>query len=178
MGVTRVKIQVKMVHLWKCSKHIVLVNCTLKCTCLLNVREETCMSIWFNTDAIVACIHCIACPIARWAVVLGSTVLGESGMGCNLEISTKDCKLTCGANLLAATVCLGLTQVPVLIHWWRCWLGPLRVGLFPVGEPDARAWLEEHVVTPYWVPHAPRFPHSLHLHSNLLNVWWDPLAIS
>lgn len=40
-----------------------------------------------------------------------------------------------------------------------------------VGEPDARAWLEQHVVTPYWVQHAPRFPHSLHLHSNLLNVW-------
>uniref|UniRef100_H2MMV5 Gamma-tubulin complex component n=1 Tax=Oryzias latipes TaxID=8090 RepID=H2MMV5_ORYLA len=40
-----------------------------------------------------------------------------------------------------------------------------------VGEPDARAWLERHVVTPYWVAHAPRFPHSLHLHSNLLNVW-------
>uniref|UniRef100_A0A8C9ZPH7 Gamma-tubulin complex component n=1 Tax=Sander lucioperca TaxID=283035 RepID=A0A8C9ZPH7_SANLU len=37
--------------------------------------------------------------------------------------------------------------------------------------PDARAWLEQHVVTPYWVAHAPRFPHSLHLHSNLLNVW-------
>uniref|UniRef100_A0A8B9RBN1 Gamma-tubulin complex component n=1 Tax=Astyanax mexicanus TaxID=7994 RepID=A0A8B9RBN1_ASTMX len=40
-----------------------------------------------------------------------------------------------------------------------------------VGEPDARAWLELHIVTPYWVPHSPRFPHSLHLHSNLLNVW-------
>uniref|UniRef100_A0A669DV70 Gamma-tubulin complex component n=1 Tax=Oreochromis niloticus TaxID=8128 RepID=A0A669DV70_ORENI len=40
-----------------------------------------------------------------------------------------------------------------------------------VGEPDARAWLEQHLVTPYWAPHAPRFPHSLHLHSNLLNVW-------
>ncbi|CAL9695967.1 unnamed protein product [Knipowitschia caucasica] len=39
------------------------------------------------------------------------------------------------------------------------------------GEPDARAWLEQHVVTPYWVPHASRFPHSLHLHSNLLNFW-------
>ncbi|XP_029938305.1 gamma-tubulin complex component 5 [Salarias fasciatus] len=40
------------------------------------------------------------------------------------------------------------------------------------GEPgDAQAWLEQHVVTPYWVSHAPRFPHSLHLHSNLLNVW-------
>uniref|UniRef100_A0A665VGG3 Gamma-tubulin complex component n=1 Tax=Echeneis naucrates TaxID=173247 RepID=A0A665VGG3_ECHNA len=40
-----------------------------------------------------------------------------------------------------------------------------------VGEPDTRAWLEQHVVTPYWAAHAPRFPHSLHLHSNLLNVW-------
>uniref|UniRef100_A0A8C6TFM1 Gamma-tubulin complex component n=1 Tax=Neogobius melanostomus TaxID=47308 RepID=A0A8C6TFM1_9GOBI len=40
-----------------------------------------------------------------------------------------------------------------------------------VGEPDARAWLEQHVVTPYWVPNASRFPHSLHLHSNLLNFW-------
>ncbi|XP_034387172.1 gamma-tubulin complex component 5 isoform X2 [Cyclopterus lumpus] len=40
-----------------------------------------------------------------------------------------------------------------------------------VGEPGARLWLERHVVTPYWVAHAPRFPHSLHLHSNLLNVW-------
>ncbi|XP_046892753.1 gamma-tubulin complex component 5 isoform X2 [Hypomesus transpacificus] len=40
-----------------------------------------------------------------------------------------------------------------------------------VGEPDARAWLEQHVVTPYWAGHAPRFPHSLHLHANLLNVW-------
>lgn len=39
-----------------------------------------------------------------------------------------------------------------------------------VGEPDARAWLEQHVVTPYWVSHAPRVPHSLHLHSNLLNA--------
>ncbi|XP_037530295.1 gamma-tubulin complex component 5 [Nematolebias whitei] len=40
-----------------------------------------------------------------------------------------------------------------------------------VGEPDARAWLEQHVVTPYWTTNALRFPHSLHLHSNLLNVW-------
>uniref|UniRef100_A0A6Q2YJ83 Gamma-tubulin complex component n=1 Tax=Esox lucius TaxID=8010 RepID=A0A6Q2YJ83_ESOLU len=38
-------------------------------------------------------------------------------------------------------------------------------------EPDARAWLEQHVVTPYWQNHASRFPHSLHLHSNLLNIW-------
>lgn len=43
--------------------------------------------------------------------------------------------------------------------------------VIPVGEPDARAWLEQHIVTPYWVTQAPRFPHSLHLHSNLLNVW-------
>ncbi|XP_064871426.1 gamma-tubulin complex component 5 [Oncorhynchus nerka] len=40
-----------------------------------------------------------------------------------------------------------------------------------VGEPDARSWLEQHVVTPYWQGHTARFPHSLHLHSNLLNVW-------
>ncbi|XP_055797190.1 gamma-tubulin complex component 5 isoform X1 [Salvelinus fontinalis] len=40
-----------------------------------------------------------------------------------------------------------------------------------VGEPDARSWLEQHVVTPYWQGHTPRFPHSLHLHSNLLNIW-------
>ncbi|KAM6963168.1 gamma-tubulin complex component 5 isoform 2-T2 [Aplochiton taeniatus] len=39
------------------------------------------------------------------------------------------------------------------------------------GEPNARAWLEQHVVTPYWGSHSPRFPHSLHLHSNLLNIW-------
>ncbi|XP_072294664.1 gamma-tubulin complex component 5 [Eucyclogobius newberryi] len=52
-----------------------------------------------------------------------------------------------------------------------------------VGEPDARAWLEQHVVTPYWAPNASRFPHSLHLHSNLFNFWdqhlynTDPLYI-
>uniref|UniRef100_A0A671SK45 Gamma-tubulin complex component n=1 Tax=Sinocyclocheilus anshuiensis TaxID=1608454 RepID=A0A671SK45_9TELE len=40
-----------------------------------------------------------------------------------------------------------------------------------VGEPDSRAWLEQHIVTSYWVPNSPRFPHSLHLHSNLYNVW-------
>ncbi|KAG9349514.1 hypothetical protein JZ751_027959 [Albula glossodonta] len=40
-----------------------------------------------------------------------------------------------------------------------------------VAEPDAQVWLEQHVVTPYWVAQAPRFSHSLHLHSNLLNVW-------
>nr|XP_006639200.1 PREDICTED: gamma-tubulin complex component 5 isoform X1 [Lepisosteus oculatus] len=40
-----------------------------------------------------------------------------------------------------------------------------------VGEQDARVWLEQHVVTQYWVAQAPHFTHSLHLHSNLLNVW-------
>ncbi|KAI2663663.1 Gamma-tubulin complex component 5 [Labeo rohita] len=40
-----------------------------------------------------------------------------------------------------------------------------------MGEPDSRAWLEQHIVTSYWVPNSPRFPHSLHLHSNLYNVW-------
>uniref|UniRef100_A0AAZ3SH96 Gamma-tubulin complex component n=1 Tax=Oncorhynchus tshawytscha TaxID=74940 RepID=A0AAZ3SH96_ONCTS len=45
-----------------------------------------------------------------------------------------------------------------------------RRSLLP-GQPDARSWLEQHVVTPYWQGHTPRFPHSLHLHSNLLNVW-------
>ncbi|CAN9500264.1 unnamed protein product [Ophioblennius macclurei] len=54
-----------------------------------------------------------------------------------------------------------------------------------MGEPgDAQAWLEHHVVTSYWASHAPRFPHSLHLHSNLLNVWdqhlynTDPLYLA
>ncbi|XP_035250665.1 gamma-tubulin complex component 5 [Anguilla anguilla] len=46
----------------------------------------------------------------------------------------------------------------------------VQVG-WTVAEPDAQEWLEQHVVTPYWVAQAPRFPHSLHLHSNLLNVW-------
>ncbi|KPP78848.1 gamma-tubulin complex component 5-like [Scleropages formosus] len=40
-----------------------------------------------------------------------------------------------------------------------------------VGEPESREWLEQHVVTPYWIAQAQRFSHSLHLHSNLLNVW-------
>ncbi|KAJ8253161.1 hypothetical protein GJAV_G00209790 [Gymnothorax javanicus] len=40
-----------------------------------------------------------------------------------------------------------------------------------VAEPDAQSWLEQNVVTPYWKPRAPRFPHSLHLHSNLYNIW-------
>ncbi|TRY54615.1 hypothetical protein DNTS_001601 [Danionella cerebrum] len=44
-------------------------------------------------------------------------------------------------------------------------------GTWTVGELDSRTWLEQHIVTSYWVPNSPRFPHSLHLHSNLYNVW-------
>ncbi|XP_072268883.1 gamma-tubulin complex component 5 [Pyxicephalus adspersus] len=40
-----------------------------------------------------------------------------------------------------------------------------------VGEPDARTWLEQHVVHQYWTSRASRFSHSLHLHSNLAAVW-------
>ncbi|NXP35874.1 GCP5 protein, partial [Leiothrix lutea] len=40
-----------------------------------------------------------------------------------------------------------------------------------VSEPDARSWLEQHVVPQYWTGRAPRFSHSLHLHSNLAAVW-------
>ncbi|XP_023803061.1 gamma-tubulin complex component 5, partial [Cyanistes caeruleus] len=40
-----------------------------------------------------------------------------------------------------------------------------------VSEPDARSWLEHHVVPQYWTGRAPRFSHSLHLHSNLAAVW-------
>ncbi|KAM4682733.1 gamma-tubulin complex component 5 isoform 3-T3 [Amazona ochrocephala] len=43
--------------------------------------------------------------------------------------------------------------------------------VFTVGEPDARSWLEQHVVPQYWTGRAPRFSHSLHLHSNLAAVW-------
>lgn len=67
------------------------------------------------------------------------------------------------------------------LQWCDAWTEPnlfvfkavlnINIGVVSVGEPDARAWLEQHVVTPYWVAHASRFPHSLHLHSNLLNVW-------
>ncbi|KAJ7993358.1 hypothetical protein DPEC_G00271590 [Dallia pectoralis] len=52
-----------------------------------------------------------------------------------------------------------------------------------VGEPDARSWLEQQVVTPYWQTHVTHFPKSLHLHSNLLNIWdqhlynTDPLYV-
>ncbi|XP_019484452.1 PREDICTED: gamma-tubulin complex component 5 [Hipposideros armiger] len=38
-------------------------------------------------------------------------------------------------------------------------------------EPDARSWLEQHVVHQYWTARSSRFPHSLHLHSNLAAVW-------
>ncbi|KAM4045971.1 gamma-tubulin complex component 5 isoform 1-T1 [Anomaloglossus baeobatrachus] len=40
-----------------------------------------------------------------------------------------------------------------------------------VGEPDARTWLEQHVVPQYWTPRACRFSHSSHLHSNLAVIW-------
>ncbi|XP_069492714.1 gamma-tubulin complex component 5 [Ambystoma mexicanum] len=40
-----------------------------------------------------------------------------------------------------------------------------------VGEPEARGWLEQHVVLQYWTPKAPRFSHSSHLHSNLTAIW-------
>uniref|UniRef100_A0A8C2N7H0 Gamma-tubulin complex component n=1 Tax=Capra hircus TaxID=9925 RepID=A0A8C2N7H0_CAPHI len=38
-------------------------------------------------------------------------------------------------------------------------------------EPDVRSWLEQHVVHQYWTVRSSRFPHSLHLHSNLATVW-------
>ncbi|CAH2223398.1 gamma-tubulin complex component 5 isoform X2 [Pelobates cultripes] len=40
-----------------------------------------------------------------------------------------------------------------------------------VGEPDARTWLEQHVVCQYWTSRAHRFSHSSHLHSNLAAIW-------
>ncbi|XP_008155098.2 gamma-tubulin complex component 5 [Eptesicus fuscus] len=40
-----------------------------------------------------------------------------------------------------------------------------------VDGPDARSWLEQHVVYQYWTAQSSRFPHSLHLHSNLAAVW-------
>nr|XP_020652478.1 gamma-tubulin complex component 5 [Pogona vitticeps] len=39
------------------------------------------------------------------------------------------------------------------------------------GEPDARTWLQQHVVAPYWTGRGVRFSHSLHFHSNLAAVW-------
>ncbi|XP_048453519.1 gamma-tubulin complex component 5 isoform X2 [Rhincodon typus] len=53
-----------------------------------------------------------------------------------------------------------------------------------VGEPEARLWLEQHVVTQYWTTKASKFNHSFHLHSNLAAVWeqhlynTDPLYYS
>ncbi|KAG8519334.1 Gamma-tubulin complex component 5 [Galemys pyrenaicus] len=38
-------------------------------------------------------------------------------------------------------------------------------------ESDCRSWLEQHVVRQYWTTRSSRFPHSLHLHSNLAAVW-------
>ncbi|XP_068124226.1 gamma-tubulin complex component 5 isoform X2 [Hyperolius riggenbachi] len=40
-----------------------------------------------------------------------------------------------------------------------------------VGEPDARTWLEQHVVHQYWTSRTSRFSNSIHLHSNLAAVW-------
>uniref|UniRef100_A0A452RJA8 Gamma-tubulin complex component n=1 Tax=Ursus americanus TaxID=9643 RepID=A0A452RJA8_URSAM len=48
-------------------------------------------------------------------------------------------------------------------------LGP-RVS-WKVDETDGRSWLEQHVVHQYWTARSSRFPHSLHLHSNLASVW-------
>ncbi|KAM8780197.1 gamma-tubulin complex component 5 [Rhynchonycteris naso] len=45
-------------------------------------------------------------------------------------------------------------------------------------EPDARSWLEQHVVCQYWTARSPRFSHSLHLHSNLAAVWAQHLYSS
>ncbi|XP_075056188.1 gamma-tubulin complex component 5 isoform X3 [Mixophyes fleayi] len=39
------------------------------------------------------------------------------------------------------------------------------------GEPDARTWLEQHIVPQYWTARASRFSHSSHLHSNLAAIW-------
>ncbi|XP_016064441.1 PREDICTED: gamma-tubulin complex component 5 [Miniopterus natalensis] len=47
-----------------------------------------------------------------------------------------------------------------------------------VDEPDARSWLEQHVVHQYWTAQSSRFPHSLHLHSNLAAVWDQHLCSS
>ncbi|XP_077935148.1 gamma-tubulin complex component 5 isoform X4 [Halichoerus grypus] len=38
-------------------------------------------------------------------------------------------------------------------------------------ETDGRSWLEQHVVHQYWTTRSSRFPHSLHLHSNLAAFW-------
>ncbi|XP_076980075.1 gamma-tubulin complex component 5 isoform X2 [Tamandua tetradactyla] len=39
------------------------------------------------------------------------------------------------------------------------------------GETDDQSWLEQHVVLQYWTARSSRFPHSLHLHSNLAAIW-------
>ncbi|XP_007098993.1 gamma-tubulin complex component 5 isoform X4 [Panthera pardus] len=44
-------------------------------------------------------------------------------------------------------------------------------GDIAVDEPNGRSWLEQHVVHQYWTARSSRFPHSLHLHSNLASVW-------
>ncbi|XP_072651276.1 gamma-tubulin complex component 5 isoform X5 [Canis lupus baileyi] len=40
-----------------------------------------------------------------------------------------------------------------------------------VDEIDGQSWLEQHVVHQYWTARSSRFPHSLHLYSNLAAVW-------
>ncbi|XP_053561438.1 gamma-tubulin complex component 5 [Bombina bombina] len=46
------------------------------------------------------------------------------------------------------------------------------------GEPDARSWLEQHVVQQYWTSRSSRLSHSSHLHSNLAAVWDQHLYAS
>ncbi|XP_053166233.1 gamma-tubulin complex component 5 isoform X2 [Hemicordylus capensis] len=46
------------------------------------------------------------------------------------------------------------------------------------GEPDARTWLEQHIVAQYWTGRVLRFPHSLHFHSNLAAIWEQHLYSS
>ncbi|XP_029460411.1 gamma-tubulin complex component 5 isoform X2 [Rhinatrema bivittatum] len=45
-------------------------------------------------------------------------------------------------------------------------------------EPDARSWLEQHVVLQYWTGRTQRPSHSSHLHSNLAAVWSQHLYTS
>ncbi|XP_063809343.1 gamma-tubulin complex component 5 [Pseudophryne corroboree] len=47
-----------------------------------------------------------------------------------------------------------------------------------IGEPDARTWLEQHVVPQYWTARSSRFSHSSHLHSNLAAIWDQHLYAS
>ncbi|XP_066094901.1 gamma-tubulin complex component 5 [Saccopteryx bilineata] len=53
----------------------------------------------------------------------------------------------------------------------ECSRKPGPRGSWEADAPDARSWLEQHVVRQYWTARCPRLPHSLHLHSNLAAVW-------